>query len=104
MPTWLDGFGDNLKEILDKPPYLIFLFVSSIIVIVSIITQHYFEQIFPILLYSIIGSVWRHAIKDIRGRIKKVSPGNFEKINLWLTLFYQAVNIGLVFILVVKIA
>ena len=96
---------NHLKDIIDNPPYLVFLFIGFVLSIISFFWQKdYIVFSFVILIYSIIGNVWRHATKDVRGRIKefyKESPKKFNKINLWLTTIYQLINILLVILLVI---
>ena len=95
-------FMKHLKDVIKEPPYLMFYFVSSVFLIISLIWQEKYFCIFLILLiYSMIGVVWRHAIKDVRGRLKEKYPNKFSTINLWLTGIYQLVNITLVIFLVI---
>ena len=62
---WFEEFIDNLAKILDKPPYLIFLFVGAIWVFVSVLSNRYIDKALVFLLYSVVGSIWRYAEKDI---------------------------------------
>lgn len=99
-------FMKHLKDLIEKPPYLMFYFVNSILSMISLIwKEKYFGLFFVLLVYSMIGVVWRHATKDLRGRLKekypKKYPNRFNTINLWLTGVYQMINIALVVCLVI---
>src|SRR3989338_9334865 len=94
-------FMKHLKELIKEPPYLMFYFISSVLLIISLVWQEkYFGLFFILLIYSTIGVVWRHATKDLRGRLKEKYPERFNGINLWLTGLYQIINIGLIIYLV----
>lgn len=97
----LKRFMDNLKDILNHPPYLIFVFLTSIFMVVSMTTHRYYEQSLALFLYSVFGAVWRHAVKDVRGRQKEAYPESHTVVNFWLTLFYQLVNLLVVLILTI---
>jgi len=98
-------FMKHLKDLIKEPPYLMFYFVSSILLIISLIwRENYFKFFFILLIYSMVGVVLRHAVKDFRGRIKELyekSLERFNKINLWLTGIYQLLNLILVIVLVI---
>ncbi len=97
-------FMKHLKELIKEPPYLMFYFVSSVLLVISLIwKKEYFGLFFVLLIYSMIGVVWRHATKDLRGRLKEKYPVRFDTINLWLTGIYQLINIALVIYLVVSL-
>ena len=97
-------FMKHLRDLTKEPPYLMFYFVSCILLIISLIWREGYFWFFSILLiYSMIGVVWRHATKDLRGRLKERYPDKFKKINLWLTGTYQLVNLALVIILVIML-
>ena len=94
-------FLKHLRDLIDKPPYLMSYFTSSFLLIISLLRQEkYFGLFFILLIYSTIGVVWRHATKDLRGRLKEKYPERFNGINLWLTGLYQIINIGLIIYLV----
>jgi len=101
----LKEFMNHLRGLIKEPPYLMFIFISSTLLIVSLIWQeNYIRSFLILLIYSMAGVVWRHAIKDFRGRIKELydkTPEKFNKINLWLTGIYQLINLVLVIILVI---
>ena len=95
-------FMNHLKDLIKEPPYLMFYFISSTFLIISLVWQEKYFGIFLILLiYSVIGVVWRHAIKDLRGRLKEKYSNKLNTINLWLTGTYQLVNIILIIFLVI---
>ena len=91
--TWFKSFIDHLRALIKEPPYVQIFFISPILFIFSAFQISLRIIFIKILLYSIFGIIWRHAIKDIRGRIGKVYPDNFLKINLWLTASYQIINL-----------
>lgn len=62
---------EELRKILEYPPYLMFVFVGGIFMVASIIKEAYFFQVFSFLLYSSAGAVWRYIEKDFDGGIKK---------------------------------
>jgi len=97
---WLNGFMDHLKGLINKPPYLAFFFVSTILLVLSLFRPIYFHTFLAFFLYSIFGVIWRHAVKDIRGMLKEAYQNNFSKKNLWLTLFYHLINLVTVFVLI----
>lgn len=95
-------FMKHLKDLIKEPPYLMFYFVSSVFLIISLIWREDYIRIFlTLLIYSMIGVVWRHATKDLRGRLKERYPVNFNTNNLWLTTIYQLVNLTLIIILII---
>lgn len=51
-----------------------------------------------------VGVVWRHATKDLRGRLKDQYPDKFNKINLWLTGIYQLLNLVFIVVLIAAMA
>lgn len=112
----LQKYMGILKDILGHPPYLVFVFVTSVFMVVSMVTQHYYDQSLILFVYSVFGAVWRHVVKDIRGRHKdrrwddehkKFKDADSEKahkrFNFWLTLFYQVINTSVVIALVIFI-
>lgn len=98
---WLEKFIDNLKVILKEPPYEIFIFVGSIILIISIIFKRYFDQFFVIFLYSIAGSIWRYISKDIDSGIQKLFKRDEHKniSHLVVITIYHIGNISLLLLL-----
>ncbi len=96
-------FMDHLRGLIKEPPYLVLFFVSTILLIISSFCPKYFYTFLAMFLYSIFGIVWRHAIKDIRGRLKEAYPNNFSKNNFWLTSAYQFINLMAVCALILVI-
>jgi len=116
--NFIIAFMRILKELIEEPPYLMFYFVNSIFLIVSLLwKEDYFWLFLILLVYSMIGVVWRHATKDFGGKLekpyrvklkekcedelKKQCQNKLNKINLWRVVIYQLVNIILIVILVV---
>jgi hypothetical protein len=72
MNIYINGKAiEELRKILEYPPYLIFVFVGGIFMVASIIEKMYFSQVFTFLLYASAGAVWRYIEKDFDGGIKK---------------------------------
>lgn len=101
----MEKFIEYLANLLKKePPYLIFLLISSVLVLLSIMFDRYFDQTWIFLLYSIGGTIWRHAEKDVRNNvltsksIKTVSLVIYQVVNLagFIFLFTYLLNLGLV--------
>ena len=90
---WIKAFIDHLRVLIKGPPYLVVFFVSTILLIVSISQPMYINTFLAIFLYSILGITWRHAAKDIRGRLEEAYPSSFTKTNLWFTLVYHLINL-----------
>jgi len=86
--SWLKSFVESLERLLDKPPYLIFVFISTIFVIISLITQHYFQESWSFFLYSVIGAVWRYIERDF------LRPFGDQRI--LIISIYHLGNLGLV--------
>lgn len=103
MTKWFETLIVLLRGLINEAPYKIFIFISPVLLIITLAWGKYFKLFFVFFLYSIVGIIFRHAVKDLRGRIKEVNPNNFNKKNLWLTSIYQIVNMGLVVALVMII-
>lgn len=101
MAQWLEKFTDNLKDILDYPPYLIFVFVGSVLMMVSLATKDFYEQMWIFLLYSFGGALWRYIEKDLNSGIKKILKEKRAKniSHLIIIIVYHTGNIGLFFVL-----
>lgn len=100
--SFIIEFMRILKELIKEPPYLMFYFVSSVLLIVSLIWREgYFYYFLILLLYSMVGVIWRHATKDFGGKLEKRYPDKSKNINFWRVAIYQLINIILIFILVV---
>ena len=102
--NWLNTFTNRLADLVKEAPYLVIFFVSTIFVIISLFRSTQFYTFLAVFLYSAFGLVWRHAVKDIRGWVGKDYPDKSSKINFWLTVAYQFVNLvavaGLIFVIV----
>jgi hypothetical protein len=94
---------EHLKELINEPPYLVSFFVSTILLILSLIHLKYFNTFLAVFLYSLLGVVWRHAVKDSRGWIERVYPDKASKTNFWITIIYQIANLIIVGVLIVVI-
>jgi len=100
----LNEFMNHLITIIEKPPYLIFIFVSPVLLIITLIWQKYFNLFFIFFIYSVVGIIFRHAVKDFRSRLEKVFDSKkFQMLNLWLTGVYQIVNLILAIALIMII-
>jgi hypothetical protein len=79
--SWLKDVPIILAKLLkEEPPYWIFLFVSSVFVITSLLAEYHFKEVWAFFLYSMIGTFWRHTKKDLKlGRV-----------------IYHIVNLGLI--------
>lgn len=91
---WLEKFIDNLAKLLKEPPYLLFLFVGTILVFVSILSNRYFDQVWIFFLYSIVGTICRYIERDV---FKNVFKG--EKSKPVVIAVYHLVNIVLFLLL-----
>ena len=60
---WFNNFIDSLERLIEKPPYLIFVFIGAIFLVISLITKFGYEQSWIFLLYSVGGTMWRYAEK-----------------------------------------
>lgn len=91
---------DHLRALIKEPPYLVFFFVAAILLIIGALRPQCFYVFLAIFLYSVVGVIWRHAVKDTRGILKSSYPNNFSKINLCLTLAYHCINLAAVLTLI----
>ncbi len=87
MSTWFKSFIDSLERLLEKPPYLIFVFIGAVFVIISLISKHNFEKMWVFFLYSVVGTIWRYIERDF------ISP--LKKYNLLVRIVYHLGNLGL---------
>ena len=97
---WLTGFMDHLRSLIKEPPYLVFFFVATILLIVNSLCPTYFYTFLAFFLYSSFGVIWRHAVKDIRSRLKEAYPSSHTKKDLCLTLAYHLINLMAVSVLI----
>lgn len=92
---------DIIKEILLWPPYLIFVFLSSVFMVASLISNNYFDKIWIFFLYSVAGSIWRYIEKDIDHGVQKIikKETNRDICHLVVIVIYHIGNIVLIFAL-----
>lgn len=102
---WLENFIDNLTGILEKPPYLVFVYIGAIFVIISLVTKNFFEQTWIFFLYAVVGSIWRYIEKDFIGTIDRASKKEandqennrkMARMKLKMIAMYHIGNLGLV--------
>ena len=88
---------DILKEILLWPCYLVFVFIGAILLIISLFTNNYIEQIWIFFIYSITGLVWRYIEKDIDSGIQEIIAEDKNKkiSHLVVIVIYHLGNIAL---------
>lgn len=91
----INNFSDNLRKLIEKPPYLVFLFTSSFLLALTIIFDKYFEKILLFFLYSVTGSILRHIIKDIKNF--------FSSHKKTILIVYHISNIVLILLLLILI-
>ena len=96
MSTWFKSFIDSLERLIEKPPYLIFVFIGAIFLVISLITKFGYEQSWIFLLYSIGGMIWRYAEKDLLHPINEKYPGS----EVCVRSIYHIGNFGLFIALV----
>lgn len=68
---WFKSFIDSLERLLDKPPYLIFVFIGAVFLIISLISKFSFEQTWTFFLYAVGGTIWRYIERDFIRHIEK---------------------------------
>lgn len=83
LEKFIDIFNNRFKD----PPYFIFLFIGAVLAFISISFNKYFEQVWLFFLYSVLGILWRHCIKDLKNESKHI-------------LLYHIVNIIITLILI----
>ncbi|MFH1388950.1 MAG: hypothetical protein ABIG86_02950 [Patescibacteria group bacterium] len=90
MSEGFKSFIDSLERLIEKPPYLLFVFIAAVFVIISLITKYNFEKIWIFFLYSVGGTIWRYAEKDLVSPFKK-HPSS----KLGIRVVYHLGNLGL---------
>jgi len=93
---WFNSFIGSLERLIEKPPYLIFVFIGSIFLVISLITKFGYEQSWIFLLYSVGGMIWRYAEKDLVHPLKEKYPSS----EVWVRSIYHVGNFGLFIALV----
>lgn len=101
METKNDGkFWEIFKDILGYPPYLIFVFVGTVFISISLVQMHFFDQVWIFFLYSVAGSVWRYIEKDIDGGLSRlVSESKRNICHLVVIFIYHIGNLALFYAL-----
>lgn len=84
---WFKSFIDSLEKLLEKPPYLVFVFIGAVFVIISLIAKYHFEKMWIFFLYSVGGTIWRYIEKDFTRPL--------EKYKLWIRVVYHLGNLVL---------
>lgn len=87
---WFKNFIEGLERIINKPPYLLFVFIGAIFVAISLVTKFGYERSWTFLLYSAGGTMWRYAEKDLVSPLKK-----YPNSQLWIRIIYHIGNLGL---------
>lgn len=98
----VEKFIDNLAKLLKEPPYLIFIFIGSIFVVVSLIFQRNLDHAWIFFLYSVAGTMWRYAERDFRTESSEKTVKLFKKdvrYKLIVYVVYHIGNIGLFLVL-----
>lgn len=96
MTEWMNNLIGSLERLIEKPPYLIFVFIGSILVIISLYLNFGYERAWIFFLYSVGGLIWRYAEKDLKSVFIKVN----EKNDLIVRCIYHVGNIGLFILLI----
>lgn len=92
--NFFNKYMEHLEKLIKGPPYLMFFFVSAVLLMISLIyRENYFRFFFILLIYSMTGVMLRHATNDLRVI--------FKKNNSWLTGIYQLFNLVLIIILII---
>ena len=87
---WFNRFVDSLERLIEKPPYLIFVFIGAVFVVISLISQYSFEQTWIFFLYSVGGTIWRYIERDFMRPLDK-----YANSKLWIITIYHIGNLGL---------
>lgn len=99
--VWFEKFIILLEKLILYPPYLIFIFVSAPILMISLIMKSWTEPIGIFFLYSAAGGVWRYIEKDLDHGIGKILKGEKSRdiSHLVVISVYHIGNLGLFFML-----
>jgi hypothetical protein len=92
--NWIKKFIGDSKDLVEKPPYLFFVFISAIFVLVSLLSQNHFYEIWIFFLYSVVGHIWRYIEKDIRKNVLRS-----EWLKIASAIFYHLINLIILFFL-----
>src|SRR3989338_10734764 len=96
---WFGKFIDNLAGLLKEPPYLIFLFIGTIFVVVSLLSEKHFEQVWIFFFYSVVGTIWRYIERDLVGNSFTEGMKSTTKYKRTVIIIYHIVNTLLILIL-----
>jgi len=91
----------EFKEFLALPPYLFFLFISSIFIITSLIWDREFIASWIFFLYSAVGSITRYIEKDLIGTTFTKELKNKNVFTNTVIIVYHVFNLLLFISLVV---
>lgn len=91
---WIKNFIVSFERLIEKPPYLIFVFIGTIFVIVSLISQFSYKQTWAFLVYAVCGTIWRYAEKDLTNPLIKKYPDS----KLWIRAIYHIGNLALLIV------
>lgn len=94
---WLEEYISNLAKLLKEPPYLIFVFMGGIFVIISLISKYEFKSIWIFFLYSVGGTMWRYAERDFLGIARDTKK---IRLRILSQIIYHIGNIALFLMLV----
>lgn len=94
---WFEKFISELAKLLKEPPYLVFLFIGVVFVIVSLITKESIDKTWAFFLYSSAGVIWRYAEKDIESGLGECirSENDKRSWHSFVIIIYHAGNIVL---------
>lgn len=94
---WLEKFISSLERALKQSPYLLFVFVSTVFVAISLIFGFRLKQTWAFFLYAVAGTIWRYVEHDIEHRLKKdfKDIGYYRILRLAITTIYQVGNLML---------
>ncbi len=88
---WFDNFISSLERLIEKPPYLIFVFIGSAFLIISLITGSGYDRSWIFLLYSVGGMMWRYAEKDLVRPLRQ----KYSNADFWIRVVYHMGNLAL---------
>lgn len=89
---WIKDFIGGLERLVEKPPYLIFVFTGAVFVIIALIFNRNFEQVWTFFLYSVGGAIWRYIERDL--------IHTYGQWRQWFVFLYHLGNVGLFIVLI----
>jgi hypothetical protein len=75
----VETFTKGLKDMITGPPPLTFVFISGVLVLVSLASNRWFEYTWALLIYSLLVTTWRYAEKDIDSQLTKWLLEKYDK-------------------------